>query len=559
MAFKKKKSKPPRLRRKRRRDEREASGLDLIEEAIHLLRLLPLASWACYLVGAAPFLVAFLFFWNDMALSGLAAENLLGDSLMLTLAYVWMRFWQACFIRGMWAALRGQAAEPVTLKTGLKILQLQLQWQTTALFALPVLALITIPFQRGYAFFQNLMVYSAICDEESPEPLTQRAIRLSGVWTGQGWALMGLLAFLSLMIYFSWFIVITTVPFLLKTFFGVDSAAIRSGEFLVMNSTTTSIALGLTYLIYDPLAKAANLLRCFYAQSLQSGEDLLFNLRTLKRASGKAARAATVGVLLLGLGLGMGQPLDASSDGTKTSEESLDSAIEQTMSQPDYIWRFPKEEVARDMEPPSWWQDFADWLKSSQEAMEEWFDSLFDDEEKPQKKSESWDFEPLDLSFLDGLTYLLIAVAVITLLWLLFKVLRSRVPAPAQTANVTAVETIPDLNREDITADQLPRNRWLEIAQELIAQGDYRLALRALFLAELSYLAEEGMIRLARHKSNYDYRCELSRRGDSSAEVLEAYQRSATLFDGVWYGERPVGQNEVEHMQDYLRNTGLAW
>ncbi|WP_309398395.1 hypothetical protein [Cerasicoccus maritimus] len=557
MARKKKQKRPPRIRRKKRRIGDEPSGLDMIEESIHLLRQLPMACWTMYLLGAAPFLVAFLYFWNEMSFSGLAAGELLGDSLTLAGLFVWMRFWQAWFARGMWATLRGQELPPVSLQTGLRMLLKQVQWQTTGLLVLPIAALLTFPFARLYGFFQNQLLLSAICDEQADEPITPRAFKLAGVWTNQSWSLIGLLIFLGMLFYLTWLTVIMTIPLLLKTFFGVDGAAIRGSEFITSNSTTVSIALGLMYLVYAPLAQGAYLLRCFYTQSLQSGDDLLFNLRMLKKGTRKLGRIASAAVVMLALGLVLAQPLMAAPNEQGPSETSVEEAIEDTMSQPDYIWRFPKEEVTGEVEPSSWLKDFLERLKQMSDDFSKWLEGLFDDKEP--EPSEPWDFDFSGLSILDVLTYLLIAIAVIALIWVAVKLWLSRQPAPAAALNVSAIEQMPDLNREDITADELPRNRWLEIAEELIAKGDYRLALRALFLAELSYLSEEGMIKLARHKSNYDYRRELMRRGDSAGAVLEAYVASANLFDGVWYGERAVGEPEIEHMQGFLRNAGLAW
>lgn len=51
-----------RLRRKRVRRVGEPSGLDLVEEGVHLLRRMPLRYWTGYLVGAVPFALGFLYF-----------------------------------------------------------------------------------------------------------------------------------------------------------------------------------------------------------------------------------------------------------------------------------------------------------------------------------------------------------------------------------------------------------------------------------------------------------------------------------------------------------------
>ena len=58
----------------------------------------------------------------------------------------------------------------------------------------------------------------------------------------------------------------------------------------------------------------------------------------------------------------------------------------------------------------------------------------------------------------------------------------------------------------------LPANRWLDLAKELMAKGSLRLAMRALYLATLSYFAERELVTVEIYKSNRDYERELQRR-----------------------------------------------
>ena len=66
----------------RRKQGRPA--LDLIEEAVHLLRTAPAGALAAYYLGALPFVLGLLFFWADMSTSAFArrhvAEAALGKS-----------------------------------------------------------------------------------------------------------------------------------------------------------------------------------------------------------------------------------------------------------------------------------------------------------------------------------------------------------------------------------------------------------------------------------------------------------------------------------------------
>jgi hypothetical protein len=62
------------------------------------------------------------------------------------------------------------------------------------------------------------------------------------------------------------------------------------------------------------------------------------------------------------------------------------------------------------------------------------------------------------------------------------------------------------------------------------------MAMRALFLAELSHLARRELIVLARYKSNRDYHGELRRRRPDQSSLHRAFGNSLHYFEQVWYG-----------------------
>ena len=64
------------------------------------------------------------------------------------------------------------------------------------------------------------------------------------------------------------------IPYLLKTFLGIETTFTRAGNWSVLNTTFLAACCGVAYLCLDPVLKAIYVLRCFYGQSLQTGEDL---------------------------------------------------------------------------------------------------------------------------------------------------------------------------------------------------------------------------------------------------------------------------------------------
>ena len=128
---------------------------------------------------------------------------------------------------------------------------------------------------------------------------------------------------------------------------------------------------------------------------------------------------------------------------------------------------------------------------------------------------------------------LLLFLAVVTFVF--FRIRRRRRTGIVEAA-VAGVASLPDLNDEATRADDLPATRWRVLAEELTAKGELRLAMRALYLATLAYLAEHQMITIEIYKSNREYEQELRRRAHEHRELLVIFSKCLNLFERVWYG-----------------------
>jgi hypothetical protein len=85
------------------------------------------------------------------------------------------------------------------------------------------------------------------------------------------------------------------------------------------------------------------------------------------------------------------------------------------------------------------------------------------------------------------------------------------------------------------------------LAEELTAKGELRLAMRALYLATLAYLAEHQMITIEIYKSNREYEQELRRRAHEREELLTIFAKSLNLFERVWYGMYRIPRSEFNN------------
>ena len=88
----------------------------------------------------------------------------------------------------------------------------------------------------------------------------------------------------------------------------------------------------------------------------------------------------------------------------------------------------------------------------------------------------------------------------------------------------------------------------LQRAQALSMQGDYRNAVRFLYLSSLLVLDEQGLLRYDRSRTNR----EVLRSVASRPELANPLRDVVDVFDRVWYGYEPVDE---QTFQSYLQHV----
>jgi hypothetical protein len=101
------------------------------------------------------------------------------------------------------------------------------------------------------------------------------------------------------------------------------------------------------------------------------------------------------------------------------------------------------------------------------------------------------------------------------------------------------------LTDESIRADRLPEDGWTSLARQFLENQEYRLAMRAFYLASLANLAQRKLVGIAHFKSNRDYENELRRRGHSIPEVLSLFAENLVTLERIWYGLHAVDREQV--------------
>ncbi len=541
---------------KRARTGAEApAALDLLDEAAHLLRRLPAAAAAVYFAGTVPMVVGTLFFVAEMARGAQARAHAAVAALGLVLLFTWMKAAQAVAAEYALATLEQRRPAVPGVLGWCRLATQQLRVHAFGLALLPLAAVLALPFGWAYAFYQNATVLGV----PAPRRLSQLSWKQARLWPAQNHALLGVLLLLGLFVFLNLAIATYSVPWLLRTLLGLDNVFATSG-WNFFNTTFLAVAGGLTYLALDPLLKATYVLRCFHGHARHTGADLLVRVRsyvarplaaaigcmlaTLAASHSGALRAADVpapadsAVEMQGATSGASPQLD---------DATLDGALDRVLDSPDYAWRLPR--------PPG--------EKSDQGLLGGFVQSINDAVRWVRRRVEDflrWLLQPgTDRhssggwtglgAAMDVLVPVLIALVVLGLLWLAWRWWgASRVPVAAPRAPV-ATSVLED---DAVTADQLPEEEWLQLARDLLARGEVRLALRAFFLGSLAGLAGRGLLVLARHKSNRDYERELARRGGAS-DISTAFRDNRHILEGVWYGRNAAGPDDVRRFEDNVR------
>jgi hypothetical protein len=578
----------------------------MLEEAVHLLRARPLDLTAYY-IGTLPFILGFIYFFTEMSTGAFAWKHLPHLTLMMVLLFAWMKAWQALFAGALLRRLEG-SFEAFRFTHFLRALFLQTAIQPWGIIAVPVALIALLPFPRVLSFFQNITVFG---DGREPDTssVVKRSWHQASLWPMQSsvmiWlaspilatTVLGALAVtvlvvtgslslpsghdrgapdvglllvsivlalaaiplcpLGIVVALNIGVLLYEIPWLLKTFFGLDTSFAMMGSRLFINSTYIAIVCGLTYLCLDPLFKAAYVLRCFYGDSLTTGKDLLAGLNEIGRR--RNLKAIVVGALLLTVltcnGLSAEMPAAGHDRAVRVVRpEELNSAIERVLESPSYAWRMPREKPpvsAREDGIVSaigryiadavrsvgryvndWLQDLIEWVRDLLQRLDRTSDT-------PSSQKNEW--PKWSMIVVGGLLLILLALAG-------FFYWKTRVKGNSDRATPVAAPStaVPDIRDEEIDVTALPEEGWLAMARDWIEKGDLRLALRAFYLATLATLASSGVIIVERYKSDREYETELRRRSHAFPDLIPPFSETRRLFEGSWYGNHEVTMDVLE-------------
>ncbi len=515
-------------------------AIPALEDAVRLLRKAPLATLVCHWVGSVPFALLVLWFWNDLTNPRTLDSTGALEALLLALMLVWMNCWRAVFAGRLRRELAGnEVASSLSLW---RLVAIQAFFGASKLVLLPLAWLTMFPLASTVAFYRNLAVLADRQDLDLSQ-LVSKARKLAGVQAKQSWALLPLLIFFYLLITVNLAIALGLLPQLVRMLTGYESAFSRSGSIFALNPLFLLLVLAVSWIAFDPFVQAVYCVRCFRGESLETGEDLRVALRRIR----PAVHAAGAALLFLALAV---HGLAAVTPG------ELEKSVRETLQSHEYDWRLPP--AASSPARGSWLVMLADRLVAGMKAISDVVSDAFHKLLRwltgnrvplsgggaPPSAGLHWSLYALSA---------VVALAAAAILWRWWRV-RNRQTASSPAAALDLVR----LDAEDLAPDRLPEDRWLELAAECLRDENFRLALRALYLANLAWLGRSEFLIIGAGKTNREYESELRRRARAFPEARTLFAGNVAAFERAWYGMHEVGSGHVAEFRGRMDRMKAA-
>jgi hypothetical protein len=514
-----------------------SGAIPLLEESVQVLRQAPFSTLLCHWTGSVPFALGLLYCWNSLTTERLSDATAALEALGLAVLLIWMNCRRAVFAGTLRRQLSGAPETPWTAGRIAKLVSTQAFLGSVKLVLLPLAALVAFPFAGTVAFFRNAAVLADSDELDGPQVIA-KARALARIHQRQSWMVLAILLLLQLAILINLAITYAVLPFVVRMLTGYESAFNRGELYFVQSPLFLVFVLVTSWVAFDPFIQAVYCVRCFHGESVASGEDLRVGLRRI--------RAAQIAAALLLLAI----PLRAAEG---VSPKELEDSVRKTMQSPEYGWRIPPP-VKQGAASKPWVVAVTDkvldilnsgmkWIGKGIQAFFRWLGRQLGSQPEPQGGA-------APVVALHWSIYLLIAAVTAGALWLAWRnqVFRRRKRQPTIHEGAAAIR----LEEENVTADQLPEERWLELAGQYLREENYRLALRACYLANLAWLGRSGMISIHAGKTNREYELELRRRARAFPEARGLFGANVSAFEAAWYGMHDVSGESVQEFRGRL-------
>jgi hypothetical protein len=494
--------------------------VELLEEALQILRGAGTSILIQYWTGAIPFGIALLLLLHDMSLSW-GAELLLRDSFACAAAYLWLSYWKSRASRATMSLLTGEQEAELSRVNGFAR---QAIFQTMKLFVMPFAVASILGWPAGSALFRTLALGTSF----------RKAFTAATERYAENLLAFVIVAALTAIAYVNILIMFLAIPTLWKMLTGIETDWSRMA--MAGASGIFAVAAVATWLLIDPWIQTYCLLRVFYLNARSDGRDLLRDI----------GRLAAMMLICL---LAVSAPLCAE----QTAQQRLDQSIDHVASSSgDYRWLRTEKDSSK-----SFLTELAQKIEDSFGRFKSWIQMWWHrlmraltGDERHREDAKPAQPRVQELRWTLGVLAALICGGIVALFFRRGRIRAIKAGPAAGTNPVVA-----DVLDENILPSEVQQEEWLRKALEYLANDETRLAARAFYLANLSYLGAQSLLSLSLWKSNRLYERELARQPKAHSLQL-AFAAANRLYERAWYGMRELGADQVEALKlavDQLR------
>ncbi len=523
------------------------SAIRLLEDSLALAKRADATAWFVYLCGVVPFFGFLLFALTDFSQGPFAADHLVSYGFVLAVLFYWLHICQSVFCALLYGTLtenpcRMAGCFPAAFRT-------QVVVAGAKLLLWPIGLALLVPHSTVTSFFQH----SLLAPDGGRSGNWHQTVIIGKADTRYRplvalWSLV-IVLLLRGILWVNLLALMFVLPQLWKVFTGIEGTVTRAPEVL-FNPTSIAALCTLAYIGLDPIVKAMFVLRHFARQAETSGDDLRLRLALARKT---AAAAFLLLALITVPRLSSAEQDAPKSQITSVAPDQMKQAIRSVFRDPANTWNLPA--VQHKAQKKDAFTAFMDsvmsgidklWnaVTSSVSRLIHWIRGLLSNSNtSTRNKAEpvSKRNATLLLAFFGSLLVLALLVAVFE---------KRKRPKLRPTITIGTMAKSIDLHSEEADPLDQSESEWRKLANQYRAEGNFRLALRALYLGTLATLAEKSLVSPARGKTNSEYVRELQRRAKRlGGEFVSVFVTNTRLFERSWYGTYPATDEIVQNFE----------
>lgn len=511
-----------------------AGALQLLEDAVRAMRAAPFSTLTWHYAGSLPMAIGAAFFWNEITHPANAGPRLALDALVLAILLGWLNVCRGVYASRLRDQLAGIPSEAASVRSLWRIAPTQVLLGATKLVALPLSIVSIILIAPTVAFFRNAAVLSA--READTGELAAKARRFARYRGVQSWKALGLLACLYPLILVNVVTLLAVLPQLLRMLTGYESVFSRLGANLLTAQLFWALVFAFTWLLFDPFVQAVYCVRCFEAEAAETGEDVKAVVRRLQRIAALVCCIAMAGSL----------------HAQSAPPPDLQRAVQEAAQSPEYDWRIaPK---ITEKQQPSWFVAATDrivastraFLRSLGDGIARLLRWIFGGNEGRSPRPGAPPAFVLPVGIWVLIVVILAAAG--------FAFVRMRYPprrSVVSGAGFAPIATKEDA--EDMDPLRFPEQTWIDLAERALAEQNWRLAMRAFYLASLGWLGRREFLQIHSGKTNREYELELRKRTRAVPMARDLFAGNIAAFERAWYGMHEIGNEDVERFRTHMR------